>query len=88
MKRQYHKKMSSFTVVLLYPDYASDDFGADVYVTGVKALNGESATKKAQREASANVKSYKKIPAADFRMILVFRGDCQVEGDATNGWGL
>ena len=83
--QQYHKKMHPYTVVLLYPAYTTGDFGADVYVTGVEARDGESATKKAQRLAH---KANPTIAPANFRMILVFVGDCQVEGDATSGWGL
>ena len=42
--QQYHKKMHPYTVVLLYPEFATGDFGADVYVTCVQARDGESAT--------------------------------------------
>jgi len=88
--QQYHKKMHPYTVVLLYPKYATGDFGADVRVIAVQALNGESATKKAQREASrdCNHPGSVKVRAADFRMILVMIGDVPVIGDAASGWGL
>ena len=87
--QQYHRRTHPYTVVLLYPDYATGDFGADIYTTCVDARDGEVATKKAQREAHDNVRNNgKKIPAADFRMILVLESDVAVVGDATSGWGL
>ena len=88
--QQYHRRTHPYTVVLLCPDYATGDFGADIKVVLAEAVNGESATKKAQREASrdCNHPGSVKIPPQDFRMILVLEGDVSVVGDATSGWGL
>ena len=93
MKRQYQRKTHPYTVVLLYPDYATGDYGADVNVTCVNARDGEAATKKAQRWAAYHcncgpARLRAKIKAADMRMILVLEGDVAVVGDATSGWGL
>lgn len=88
--QQYHRRTHPYTVVLLYPKHATGDFGADIKMVLVEAVNGESATKKAQREASSdcNYSGCVKVRAEDFRMILVLEGDVSCVGDATNGWGL
>jgi len=80
--RPIKKQLPVFTVVLLYPDYATGDYGADVYVVAVGAKDEFAAVKKAQRKAyvfSAAVKAKE-----DFRPILVLAGDCKVVADATS----
>jgi hypothetical protein len=71
----------TFTVVLLYPDYATGDFGADLYVECVPARDEFAAAKQVQQLAH---RANRKIPAADFRPVLVLAGDCQVVADATS----
>ena len=78
-------KPEFFTVVLLYPDYATGDFGADVYIGSARAKDGYAATGIVQRRAHREVDNHgSRIPADDFRPILVFRGDLPVELDATS----
>ena len=45
--------MKKFTVILLWPDYATDSFGTDTYMTCVEAEDVEHAIVKAQNEAMA-----------------------------------
>jgi hypothetical protein len=62
-----------FTVVLLYPDYATGDHGADIHVATVSAKDAKAAVvaawKAAYKGAAVNA-------ADDFRPILVLAGDC------------
>lgn len=77
-----------FTVILLYPDYATGDFGADIYVDVAEAKDPYEATGMVRKiAAAANTVEegcYNTIPAEDFRPIAVFKGDLPVELDATN----
>lgn len=43
----------SYTVLLLYPDTLTDNYGEDTYLAHVKATTPEKAIRKAQREANA-----------------------------------
>jgi len=76
--------MKLYTVVLLYPDYLTDDFGSDLYVWSGRASNGESAVEIAQGHAIEDCeKQTGCTEASDFRMILLLLGDIPVIGDAT-----
>lgn len=76
-----------YTVILLYPDYATQDFGADIYVQTTMAEDGYKATEIVQRYAEGdNVDDETgepAIPADDFRCIAVIKGDVHLELDAT-----
>lgn len=79
--RPRKQKLPVFTVVLLYPDYATGDFGADIYVECVPAKDEFAAAKQVQQLAH---RANRTIRAADFRPVLVLAGDCQVMADATS----
>lgn len=79
--RPCKKQLPVFTVVLLYPDYATGDFGADVYIDCVSAKDEFAAAKKVQQLAH---QANRTIRTADFRPVLVLAGDCQVRADATS----
>lgn len=42
-----------YTVVLLRPDYIADDYGKDIYIAHVEAINPDDAIIEAQRQAWA-----------------------------------
>lgn len=76
-----HKRM--FTVVLLYPDYATGDFGADIYVDAVDADDPHDAAEIIQQRAfdangGASVSNPVNDPD-DFRPIAVIAGDVYLE---------
>jgi hypothetical protein len=79
--RPRKKQLPMFTVVLLYPDYATGDYGADIYVECVPARDEFAAAKKVQQLTH---RANRTIRAADFRPILVLADDCQVLADATS----
>lgn len=67
-----------FTVVLLYPDYATNDFGGDVYVESARAASPEAAVSEVQAKAyRANDGVI--AQATDLRAIVVFAGDAVIE---------
>lgn len=70
-----------YTVVLLYPDYASEDYGADTYVDSVIAEDPFHAASAVQLGAS--IANNGDIPPDDFRPVAVFAGDVHMELDAT-----
>lgn len=75
-----------FTVVLLYPDYSTGDYGADIYVEAAEGKDGYEATTKVQQMASdANLPEDGDggIPPEDFKPIAVIEGDMILELDAT-----
>jgi len=60
-----------YTVLLLYPDYASDAFGQETYLARVDAKNPKSAVVAAQANAGdAN----KDVRREDFHPLLVVAG--------------
>ena len=78
----HHVLRPTFTVVLLYPDYATGDFGADVYVSSFETARPQDAARLAQLEA---VSVNDQIQSADdMRCILVLRGTCKISLDATS----
>ncbi|MFC1337424.1 MAG: hypothetical protein G8D89_16330 [gamma proteobacterium symbiont of Clathrolucina costata] len=71
-----------FTVICLYPDYATDDHGADLYVEVTEAKDAFQAAEKVRVMASeANSGD---ISPDDFRVIAVMAGDVTLELDATS----
>lgn len=67
---------SPFTVVLLYPDYCTGDYGADTYITAVTAADDVGAGLAAMEEAAeANDGN---IAPGDFRVVAIFEGDCNL----------
>jgi hypothetical protein len=76
--------MRFYTVVLLYPDYLTGDFGADIYVDAARAKNLERAVRAVQwRAVRAQLPDSVNDPS-DFRPILVLAGDVKVVADATS----
>jgi len=73
-----------FTVVLLYPEYATDDFGGDVYINCAHAGSAQEAVKEVQYQAHmAQVDCG--IDPNDFRMVAVFEGDVPLALNAQDG---
>lgn len=72
----------TYTAVLLYPDYATGDYGADIFVECATAREPEQAAHEVQKMAS--VANDGDIPAEDFRVIAVFAGDHSTVLDATS----
>lgn len=65
--------MSKYTVILLRPDFISDDYGRDVYFARVEADSLTKAIKKGQaevRKADGN-----QAKNADYAMVAVFNGE-------------
>jgi len=60
--------MKKFTVILLYPDYLSENFGHDVYTAHVDAAGPGMAIRRAQEMATT--KEFVK----DFHPIAIFHG--------------
>lgn len=65
-------KVRTWTVLALYPDFSTDDFGGDIYMDTVRAETATQAEAMAQRKAH---RSNKTIPAEDFKVICVLLGD-------------
>lgn len=74
--------MSMYTVICLYPDYSSDDYGADIFVDSAETPDPYAAASAVQLIAS--LANDGNIPPDDFRVIAVMAGDIQLELDATN----
>lgn len=79
MSSETKKKM--FTVVLLYPQWSTDDYGSDLYVHSTLATSWEAAVQLAQEMAASSNKQLEAAPS-DFEMTLVFRGSPTVVADA------
>jgi hypothetical protein len=68
-----------FTVLMSYPDYATDNYGEDTYLAHVDARSPEEAVKVAQGFAFASYMDGTKIEdmtgdAEDFRVLGMFGG--------------
>ena len=68
-----------WTVLLLYPDYMTDDFGTDIYVQWACTARPEEAVPIVQRKAVEAQRDLSKRASVDmdpddFRMIAVWRG--------------
>lgn len=46
--------MKPYTVLILRPDYVTDDYGQNTYLTHVKAIDVHEARKIAQKEVAAS----------------------------------
>jgi len=79
-----------YTVILLYPDYLTTDYGADLYVEVGLAADGYEAAKIVQGKAVAAQADNSKAGSCDtcdpddFRVIAVLRGKVAMELDASN----
>jgi hypothetical protein len=75
--------MNTFTVICLYPSYATEDYGTDTLIRTVEARNAFEASRVAQsiafREAYVAIKC-----ASDFQVIAVFPGHLRPELEARN----
>lgn len=91
MTRQVHtpkrKARRWWTVLLLYPDYLTDDYGGDTYLAWALTATPEEAVPSAQckaadaqRDLSATVSP--DIDPHDFRMIAVWPGRTTLALDA------
>jgi hypothetical protein len=77
---------NKWTVILLYPDYATDDFGGDIYVGWASCNDPLKAAAIVQKKAwKANGGSEGSIRnPEDMRPIAVLKGHHALELDATN----
>ncbi len=73
--------MTSYTVFLLYPDYLTGDFGADIYVDSAEAEDAYNAVPIVQQRAVDALES--PVPLDDFRCVAVIAGEHELELDAT-----
>ena len=69
--------MRKWTVILLYPDYMSEVFGHDTFMTTVHAVDPEGAVKAAREEASVSntEDSDDPVNGGDFFVIAVIEGE-------------
>jgi hypothetical protein len=71
-----------FTVLLLVPDYAAENFGQDVVLYHVATISPKQAIIWAQDRAKEKY-NFKLEPAEDFHPLLVMKGfvkDCRYPG--------
>ena len=72
------KKPKRYTVVLLYPDHMTDDYGTDTYIAWVKAISPSNAVLKAQEQAiraqGEDVDPENPINPDDFEALVAYRG--------------
>ncbi len=81
-----------FTVVLLYPDYATDDYGADISVRWVTVPKGPDDAMHAAAAHMARIdcmgdnsgSEFGESPGADLRVIAMFDGHVSCVADATH----
>lgn len=76
-----------YTVICLYPDYLTDDYGADIYVDWALAKSPEDAGRLVQKKAQAAQNDGEcdvVDDPADFRVIAVWKGKTVILADATN----
>lgn len=71
--------MKTYTVLLLYPDYSTHDYGGETYLAVVQAPDAGYAVFRAQVEAETAScdEDGGYIAADDFRAIAVFEGACE-----------
>ena len=75
--------MNLFTVLVLFPEYCSEDFPTDVHIETVTATNAFEATRIVQRNAAR--RSYVPIKRpSDLLVIAVFPGHVRPELEARN----
>jgi len=75
------KTLSEYTVILLYPDYASDNYGQEHYITTLEASNPNVAIIRAQQRAfeasndeDADTRSVEINDPEDFFVVAVICG--------------
>lgn len=78
-----------WTVMLLYPDYLTDDHGEDIFVEWALTAEPDDAVPVVQRKAveaqrDLSVKSAVDIDIADFKMIAVWAGRSTLALDASS----
>jgi hypothetical protein len=76
-----------WTVLLLYPDYLTDDYGADMYVAWARTTTPVEAVPLVQRRAAQAQRDLSKgtsidIDPDDFKMIAVWAGRTTLALDA------
>ena len=76
-----------WTVLLLYPDYLTDDYGSDTYLAWVRTVTPEEAVPSAQRRAVAAQRDCSTgatvdVAPDDFKMVAVWRGRTTLAMDA------
>lgn len=70
--------MKTYTIMLLYPDYASDQFGREHFVNVVKARTIREAVKKVRKsacEANTTEGNCQIHDPEDFAVIAAFAGE-------------
>ena len=72
-----------FTVICLYPEYATEDFGTDTVIRTVEATNAFEPSRLVQRIATREAYVAIKQPS-DFQVIAVFPGHVRPELEARN----
>jgi hypothetical protein len=90
MEMEMKNMLNEYTVVLLYPDWASSQYGEDTYLAFVEARTFEDAVSAAQEEALEDWmtvhqvtkedldQGYPPEPAEDFVALAVFEGYCRL----------
>ena len=74
---------TSFTVVLLYPDYlAEEDYGSDTYTGTVSAPDFRAAAKAVQQMAYDETGPESVKDPEDFKPLLVILGHVEIFADA------
>ena len=74
---------NAFTVICLYPQYATEDFGTDTVIRTVEATNPFEASRLVQRIATREAYVAIKQPS-DFQVIAVFPGHVRPALEARN----
>lgn len=71
----------NYTVLLLYPDYMSDQYGHDTYLAHVHAAYVDSAIKAAQKQAvrAQAPMDRKGVNHEDFHPLFVCKGEVEDE---------
>lgn len=67
--------MKTFTVVLLYPDFMASNYGQDIYIAAVTAVDVRTAIAAAQQEAA---EEQQHLDPEDFACVVAFHGDCEI----------
>ena len=76
-----------WTVILLYPEYLTDDYGSDIFVDWARAARPEDAVPAVQRKAveaqrDLSERASVDMDPDDFKMIAVWRGRSTLALDA------
>lgn len=85
LQSEEQKAEKEYTVILLYPDYMTDDYGADIFVSSAFAEDPRRAVELVQEEAAAaNSDDIEERDSKDFRCIGVIEGGHNFILDATS----